>query len=327
MTVEVDDFNKEVECNYKGEHYSVRDKGSVMRHPRKEGRVRPNDNQWTFGSPNQKGYCQIASEVIHRIVAIAFHGEPPTPQLIVGHIDTNRQNNRPENLRWLTKLENALNNPITRKRIEYICGSIEAFVEDPSLLRNTDGGYTDIEWMRAVSFEEARNSWERLSEWAEEDNATSKGGKLGEWIFSPTSTEFTEHESHDYVVSLTPNAVQDNWETPCEFPCCPQEITEELIVKYAEQLSTEAVFSRNQYGESLVVKHAISESKDTLWVMCKSGKEFAIKPWSLAEIRYDNNLFIHKGLGSFFTEIGAEKQFTLAEGLEWTGEDSVDDYC
>ncbi|WP_294143305.1 HNH endonuclease signature motif containing protein [uncultured Sanguibacteroides sp.] len=32
---------------------------------------------------------------------------------VVDHIDTNRQNNRIENLRWLTKLENVLLNPIS----------------------------------------------------------------------------------------------------------------------------------------------------------------------------------------------------------------------
>jgi hypothetical protein len=32
-------------------------------------------------------------------------------------------------------------------------------------------------------------------------------------------------------------------------------------------------------------------------------------------------------LGSFFTKEGAEKQFCLAQDLEWFGGDSVDDYC
>lgn len=109
------DFKREVECVYKDEHYSVRDNGAVLRHARKGKRLRKYDNQWTFGKPNNNGYMLIVSEVVHRIVAYAFLGEPPTAQHIVDHIDTNRQNNRPENLRWLTKLENILNNPITVK--------------------------------------------------------------------------------------------------------------------------------------------------------------------------------------------------------------------
>ena len=50
-------------------------------------------------------------------MATAFHGEPPTKEHVVDHIDTNKQNNRPENLRWVTRLENILLNPITAKRI------------------------------------------------------------------------------------------------------------------------------------------------------------------------------------------------------------------
>lgn len=36
--------------------------------------------------------------------------------MIVDHIDTNRCNKRSENLSWLTRLENAFNNPYTRNK-------------------------------------------------------------------------------------------------------------------------------------------------------------------------------------------------------------------
>ncbi|GMO50477.1 MAG: hypothetical protein Pg6C_14330 [Treponemataceae bacterium] len=51
------------------------------------------------------------------------------------------------------------------------------------------------------------------------------------------------------------------------------------------------------------------------------------KPWALAEITYEDGLYIHTSLGSFFGMDGAEKQFTLAQGLEWTAGDTFDDYC
>lgn len=41
---------------------------------------------------------EIASVRVHRIVATAFHGNPPTKEYVVDHIDTNRQNNRPDTL-------------------------------------------------------------------------------------------------------------------------------------------------------------------------------------------------------------------------------------
>src|SRR5437868_3186149 len=115
--VDVNHFTHERDCIYKDESYSVRDNGAVLRHQRSEKRIRPYDNKWTFGQENSSNpYLHIANVRIHRIVATAFHGEPPDPQYVVDHIDTNCRNNRPENLRWLTRLDNALKNPVTRKK-------------------------------------------------------------------------------------------------------------------------------------------------------------------------------------------------------------------
>lgn len=44
----------------------------------------------------------------HKLVALAFHGEKPTPQHQVNHINGNRADNRPENLNYLTSRENTL---------------------------------------------------------------------------------------------------------------------------------------------------------------------------------------------------------------------------
>ena len=132
------DFSQELECAYEGELFSVRDNGAILKHPKMGKQPRPTDNQWTFGKLNsKKGYLEFATFHVHRIVATAFHGEPPTKEHVVDHIDTNRQNNRPENLRWLTRLENILNNPITIKRIESALNcSIEEFLADPSKFRD-----------------------------------------------------------------------------------------------------------------------------------------------------------------------------------------------
>jgi hypothetical protein len=182
--VDSNDFTRKCECTYKGECYSVRDNGAVLRHQRTGKRVRPNDNKWTFGIENSLNpYLHISNVRIHRIVATAFHGEPPDPQYVVDHIDTNCKNNRPENLRWLTRLENVLLNPVSRKKIEFICGSIEAFLENPSIL-NAYRDMKDIAWMRTVTPEEAKNCKERMSLWAESDIKPS-GSSFGEWVYKP----------------------------------------------------------------------------------------------------------------------------------------------
>jgi hypothetical protein len=178
-----DDYREEKICVYKGEEYLVRDNGAVLRHPKTSKKPRPTDNKWTFGKYNDKtGYAEIAGERVHRIVAIAFIGSPPSPQHVVDHIDTNRRNNRPENLRWVTKLENVLLNPITAKKVEYLCGSIENFLKDPSILRD-NASDPNFSWMRAVSKEEAAASLERFQNWSKNDKP-SIGGSLGEWIYN-----------------------------------------------------------------------------------------------------------------------------------------------
>jgi hypothetical protein len=43
---------------------------------------------------------------IHRLVAITFIGDPPSPRHEVNHINCDRKDNRPENLEWVTRKEN-----------------------------------------------------------------------------------------------------------------------------------------------------------------------------------------------------------------------------
>lgn len=183
-----DDFSQEHSCKYKDELYAVRDNGSVFRYPRENARVRKFDNIWTFGKTNPKtGYKELASVRVHRIVALAFHGEPLSKEYIVDHIDTNKQNNRPENLRWLTRLENILLNPITVKRIESICNcKIEEFIANPQQYRHLlSTAPTNIQWMRTVTSQQGEECLKNLTSWANSDK-TLKGKSIGEWIYYRT---------------------------------------------------------------------------------------------------------------------------------------------
>lgn len=348
-------YNEEKQCIYKNETYLVRNNGAVLRYPKDTNKIRPLDNKWTFGKLGDKGYLYIAGVQIHRIVATAFHGESPSSQHIVDHKDTNRQNNRPENLHWVTKLENILNNPITRKRIIAICGSIEAFLENPNLLGESKLD-PNFSWMRSVTPEEARISREKLEEWAKSD-IPSLGGKIGQWIYEkriPTlnnnmdkwkkiwkseknstlpddffKTEYQENDSEeeilDYIESLTVGAVQRNWQTPSEFPCCPTEISDTPLEDYLKNLQIGKIFSKNQYGQSEIIKFGLSKDKNTIVV--QTCNESGVKNLCIAKIIFENNLFVHINDGSYFSDDGADKYYTLALGEEWTGGDVFDDYC
>ncbi|MFI5130828.1 MAG: HNH endonuclease signature motif containing protein, partial [Chitinophagales bacterium] len=316
----------EIVCSYKGENYSVREDGSVLRPPRAGKKLRPNDNQWTFGKQNnEKGYMEIASVPVHRIVTTAFHGEAPYSGHVVDHIDTNKCNNRPENLRWVTKFENIMLNPITVKKIEWIIGDkIEAFLADPAKFRDKFKNQS-FAWMRLVSAEEGQRTLERLQNWAKSDKKPS-GGSLGEWIYNRYAwQEATEAEPAEMViVSKTPGAVQQKWKTVSEFPGIPQGNVERSLIAYEQNLTAGMIFCRNEKYTTIVVKTGFSNDGRSLFVITES--KGGMKPWALAEITYEDDLFVHTSLGTFFEERGAERAHTEALGLEWTGVDGIDDW-
>jgi hypothetical protein len=313
------------ECHYKNEYYSVRDNGAVLRHNLSNKRTRPTDNKWTFGKLNSKtGYLEIASVRIHRIVATAFHGEPPTKEHVVDHIDTNKQNNRPDNLRWVTRLENVLLNPITARRIEIVCGSVEAFLADPSKFRDKfpDPNY---EWMCAVSAEEAQVSLQRMQSWAKSEKPL-QGGSIGEWIFNREIVETRAAKRINYIMSKTPNAAQriifTPEDKPNEYPSTPEVFDGNPLAAYYENLTEGASFFRNHNGEYVVVRRGFSKDKQSLYVLTKAAYVYREQdggewmpvpiaelsdrvsdedlPHSLAEITYEDGLFVHGKVESGF---------------------------
>lgn len=122
LEVLLNTFEKECAVTFKGEIYLVRDNGAVFRRARPLRRSRRLDERWTFGTLNRhSGYFEIAGHVVHRIVATAFHGAGPSSDHVVDHIDTNRLNNCPDNLRWVTRLKSVGDS------FSLICQSIQIF--------------------------------------------------------------------------------------------------------------------------------------------------------------------------------------------------------
>ncbi len=353
----LNNYNEVRECDFKGEHYSVRDNGAVYRHARLNKRMRKYDNTWTFGIPNDaNGYMYLSNVRVHHIVATAYYGERDTKVYVVDHKDSNRRNNRTENLHWLTRLENVLKNPATLKKIIFYCGSIEDFLSNPALIRNFANQNPDYSWMRTVSKEEAKRTLDNMNEWAKMSNDGSKGGKMGEWIykslgFNPQmeimrelmqngkqrtriqqmpihSDQITEEENIHLVNANSPSsAVQKNWKTPTDFPLCPLEVSDTALLDYYGNLSKGKLLTSNVYGSTKILDYAINENNTYIWVLCKRTEDEPIKPWTLAGIYTDNGKFVHENLHSFFEEQGGYKKFTLAQGKEWRGENGIDDGC
>lgn len=322
--VDLQNFEKEVICAYRGEEYCVRDNGAVLRRGVAGKRRRPLDEIWTFGTQSAAdGYLSVSEHKVHRIVATAFHGDQPSQSHVVDHIDTNRCNNRPHNLRWVTRLENILLNPITAKRVVFLYGSIEEFLADPGNPKN--GPLTmDFDWMRTVSRAEADYSRERMLAWARSDRP-SRGGTLGEWIFG-RSTAPVERPPTEIVVSQTPGAVQRKWKVPAEFPLCPKTTDERLLANYYGRLEEGAIAVVSPFGVTKVGKAAMAADGSALLILGEHGEE-AIKPWSLMQVTFENDVFVHESRGTFFSRQGAEKEFAIAQGLPWEGGDTIDDYC
>ena len=152
----------------------------------------------------------FSSETVHRIIATAFHGEQPSDKHIVDHIDTNKKNNRPENLRWITRLENNILNPITLSRIIYKYGSIDNFLSNPA--KPVYGELEqNFEWMRTVTKEESDNTRNNLINWANKGKIPV-GGQLGEWVFSNIGNrKESSVKVNQLTESSTPIATQKNW--------------------------------------------------------------------------------------------------------------------
>lgn len=353
----INNYTKEEAITYKGERYSVRDNGAIMRHSLPDSKPRKLDNTWTFGKKDkQTGYMMYGRHRVHIIIANAFHGEHDSKQYVVDHIDTNRCNNRVENLRWFTKLENALNNPVTLQKITLLCGGdINNFLENPSCLKDLTGNYQDVTWMRTVTKEEARNAYEHVMNWVKNPSKSPSNGPVGEWIYKPFKP-FKEHKNtpnldsdktpikthnYDYSIealkkesdddfeyltkSLTPNVLQRYWNTPTKFPLCPNEIKENGLELYFQNLEIGKEFCLNKLWKSTVFEFAISNDNKTIWVVCDNGTN-SPKRWGLTGITIERGYYVHTTIGTFFEQNGVMKAFTLSQGKEWEGEDSIDDY-
>lgn len=333
--IKIDDFQREVDCIYDGDQYSVRDNGAVLRHPRAGKRLRPNDGEWVFGKPNsQNGYMHISQKRVHRIVATAFHGTPPEPEYVVDHIDTNRQNNRPENLRWVTRLENALNNPVTRKKIEYLCGSIDVFLENPSVLNDLQSD-PNFKWMQTVTPEEAKNCMLRMSLWGNSENKPARPtnrikrkSSFEKRVYKPFQKwEVGLAGEPGLELASTPWCAHYMWSEGDHFPSCPQEYGT-LLEDYFQNLKAGAVLAYSEHDEfssKLTILEAKVLKEISSIVVISEGSD---NRWLIVGIELDKKSkhYIHFILGSFSNEFEAYKAFSEKNELTEFWSEAYENY-
>jgi len=346
--VSIDDYIEERECDYKGEHYSVRDNGAIMRHANGVRR-RPIDGRWTFGSKNHHtGYMVFSDVRVHIVVATAFWGANDSTKMVVDHIDTNRCNNRPENLRWVTRLENILLNEVTRKKVEYICGSIENFLNNPQLLFGHEKEDSNFMWMRTVTKEEAANTLAHWNQLADRSKVTlPNGAQIDEWIYKstqqrkeeslkiatqsrpieiPSHAEAKEAQEVDPFSTGRTLAYQLGWNpiSNPDFPCCPDHVGQDPIAEYFEILKKSTLFVQCKYGSSTI--NDCAKYGNDIYVLTELPND--IRHWGLVHISWHLDYFLHEALKTYSDENCARRDFTQAIGEEWVGEEEgIDDYC
>lgn len=329
-SVDLNNYTQEKKCFFEGEHYSVRDNGAVLRHATPGKRLRHNDNKWTFGKENSTNpYLHISDIRIHRVVATAFHGEPPDSKYVVDHIDSNCRNNRPENLRWLTRLENALKNPATRKKIEYLCGSIEVFLENPSMLNDLQSD-PNFAWMLAVTPQEAENCRVRMSLWAHAENTSAKlpgaikrKNYFERRIYRPLQKwEVGFGREPGLNLSLTLWCAEYMMTRfPAHFPCCPEEFGIDRLDDYFQNIKLGSILvccDNDKYNdvcpELTVIDRVMTKETESIVVKC--GREDG--KWSVVGITLDKKTkwFIHFNLGSYSSLDKATEAFASKQGLK-----------
>ena len=331
-----ENYERTVECTYKGRRYLVRDNGAILRIPKEGQKPGKWDNVWTLGEPNKyDGYRLLASAIrVHQVVCTAFNGQPPLPNMVVDHRDCNRSNNRPENLRWLTRLQNALNNEATRKKIEYYVGSIEAFLKDPSILRGKVLS-TDISWMRTVTKEEAAACLANMQDWAKKDSTKEPSGKgIGEWIYSRPSVgyspyrpaanagsrelpfpfkEIKEYHEKQVQTPLMEWRVVGHGEE-CLFPQLPLESLSEsnnVLQQYMDALTPGVDFMLSRYYKATVSKVVFFEKENRFRVLCERiVKDNKIKrtKYYIFEVWNEDGKMYHRKIGAYSKKKKYEEQ-------------------
>lgn len=115
-------------------------------------------------------------------------------------------------------------------------------------------------------------------------------------------------------MAFTKSCIQSGWSAKYYFPCCPQEIEKHSLEAYFKRLKIGAVFAFNDDSPNLIIVEVVNK-KSSLLVMCEREslicERLGFHPWVIVEITFENALFVHSNLGSYFEKEEVEENFAL----------------
>jgi len=89
----------------------------------------------------------------HRMIALAFLGPPPFPGAEIDHINQNKHDDRPENLRWTDRFENMMN----RQKLSHSLNNFKGVKYEP-------GRQSPKKWKAMIQHKKTRYSEYFLTE-------------------------------------------------------------------------------------------------------------------------------------------------------------------
>lgn len=112
---------------------------------------------------------------------------------------------------------------------------------------------------------------------------------------------------------------------PTKFNCIPQQITETPLKTYFDNSEIGMLFASNSFAKPFVFDKAISLDRSRFVML---GKDIygAIKPWVVYGVTWNGREYHHKVYGHF-DYYSALKDFTILQGKEWLGGETLSDLC
>ena len=137
-----------------------------------------------------------------------------------------------------------------------------------------------------------------------------------------SKNDFVEDKVDDTTESLTKSARQRFWRTPTAFPFCPDEVSENGLQIYLNNLKVGEVFSKNdKYDPYYVVDKGMGKRGKTLVVLSTNRKDEFLS-WAISTITIENGKYVHENTEAKLDKELCEKYFKYLIGQ---GELSEDD--